>query len=197
MANIFNPFKNAHQLSLDGIETEKRFIKRCPIKRVAKMDLDEGLAMIKSTSNNRKVTVLGSYVLPRKSRRLSLLEDGQLFCCKCGLEGKHWYIEKDLRDPTEHFSLQFYGFDKDGIERMLTWDHIVPKSLGGNDSMNNGQIMCHPCNRDKSNSITEDDIARLDQIGRLRAMINTNPNTYKHELARYMHKSKKETANAA
>lgn len=190
----------AKQLELEGIETPKQFIKRNPIVRVAKMDLDEGLSMIKQTSNNRKVTVLGQYLLPKKSRRLSLLESGHLFCCKCGLEGKHWYIEKDLRDPNEHFSLQFYGFDKDGVERMLTWDHIVPKSLGGNDSLNNGQIMCHPCNRDKSNSITEEDIKLLDQIGRLRAMINTNPNTYKHELARYMNadnRKKKEKVNAA
>lgn len=179
------------QLTLPGVETPKQFVKREPILRVAKLDLDEGLDMIKKVSNNRKVTVLGQYVLPKKSRRLSMLEGGQLFCCKCGLEGKHWYIEKDLRDPSDHFSLQFYGFDKNGVERMLTWDHIVPKSLGGNDSLNNGQIMCHPCNRDKSNDITIDDIKLLDQIGRLRAMINTNPNTYKHELARYMNESKR------
>lgn len=177
------------QMTLPGVETPKQFVKREPILRVAKLDLDEGLDMIKKVSNNRKVTVLGQYVLPKKSRRLSMLEGGQLFCCKCGLEGKHWYIEKDLRDPSDHFSLQFYGFDKNGVERMLTWDHIVPKSLGGNDSLNNGQIMCHPCNRDKSNDITIDDIKLLDQIGRLRAMINTNPNTYKHELARYMNQA--------
>ena len=198
--NVFTVLKNAKQLHLDGVQTEMAFIKRNPIARVARLDLDEGLGMIKQVSNNRQVTVMGKYLLPKKSRRLSLFEDGQLFCCKCGLEGKHWYIEKDMRDPNKHYSLQFYGFDKQGVERMLTWDHIVPKSLGGNDSMHNGQIMCHPCNRDKSNAISEEDIAYFDKIGRLRAMINTNKASYKHELARYMNATnckKKEKVDAA
>ena len=187
---MFTELKNAKQLHLNGVETEVQFVKRNPISRAIRLSLDEGLDMIKQVSNNRRVTVLGKYLMPKKSRRLSLFENGHLFCCKCGLEGKHWYIEKDLRDPSSHFSLQFYGFDKNGVERMLTWDHIIPKSLGGNDSLNNGQIMCHPCNRDKSNTISEDDIKMLDKIGRLRAMINTNPNTYKYELARYMNSIK-------
>ena len=188
---MFLELKKAKQLHLDGVETETQYVKRNPIARAVRLGLDEGLDMIKQVSNNRQVTVMGKYLLPKKSRRLSLFEDGQLFCCKCGLEGKHWYIEKDMRDPNKHHSLQFYGFDKQGVERMLTWDHIVPKSLGGNDSMHNGQIMCHPCNRDKSNSISAEDIATLDQIGRLRRMINTNPATYKHELARYINSTKK------
>lgn len=193
---MFKQLKNAKQLRLDCVESEAQYVKRNPIARAIRLDLDAGLDMIKQVSNNRQVTVMGKYLLPKKSRRLSLLENGQLFCCKCGLEGKHWYIEKDLRDPSKHFSLQFYGFDKNGVERMLTWDHIIPKSLGGNDSMSNGQIMCHPCNRDKSNSISENDIKLLDQIGRLRSMINTNTATYKYELARYM-SSKKEKVDAA
>ncbi|MDB0600312.1 HNH endonuclease signature motif containing protein [Tenacibaculum maritimum] len=33
----------------------------------------------------------------------------------------------------------------------LTFDHVIPKSKGGKDTTENGQILCARCNRRKSN----------------------------------------------
>ena len=40
-----------------------------------------------------------------------------------------------------------------GLKKDLEFDHIIPYSKGGADSVNNLQILCRPCNRKKSNKI--------------------------------------------
>lgn len=39
-------------------------------------------------------------------------------------------------------------------ERYLELDHEVPKSKGGSDGIRNRLLLCHPCNRDKGNTLT-------------------------------------------
>jgi hypothetical protein len=179
------------QLDLPGVDTMHAHIKKNPIHVAKVLDLDAGLSMISLTSNNSSKLIDGIYPVPKKSRRLSLHAGGHLFCCKCGLEGKFWRLEKDLRDPSCYYSLQLYGPTKTDDNVALTWDHIIPKSLGGNDSLVNGQIMCRPCNQQKGMHISIEEIAKLDQIGRLRAMINSNPATYRHNLCKYIKTVKK------
>jgi hypothetical protein len=51
------------------------------------------------------------------------------------------------------FSINLYGI-RDGDEVMLTWDHLLPKSLGGSNRMENAQCMCFTCNNHKRNRLT-------------------------------------------
>ena len=185
------------QLELPGVTTIAQHIRKNPIERVKLLDLDNGLELIEQLSNNKPVEALG-YEFTKKSTRLRLFQNGHLFCCKCGVEGTHWYIERDLRNGHDRFGLQFYGKNKAGQEVMLTWDHIIPKSMGGNDSLSNAQTMCLACNAGKGNECDEQLIAHLDKLGRLQSMIHSNQDTYNHALARYMRvKTKKERCNAA
>ena len=39
-------------------------------------------------------------------------------------------------------------------ERYLELDHEVPKSRSGSDDIRNWLLLCHPCNRDKGNTLT-------------------------------------------
>lgn len=64
-------------------------------------------------------------------------------CIDCGLEGKYFALEKDRKANGYHLNL--YSI-KDGEEILMTKDHIIPKSKGGTDELNNYQTMCRICN---------------------------------------------------
>jgi hypothetical protein len=79
-------------------------------------------------------------------------------CVCCGIEGTYFAKErsaKRLKDgsgfkattKTWHFNL--YATAPDGREVMMTKDHIVPRSKGGEDALRNLQTMCAPCNCNK------------------------------------------------
>lgn len=46
----------------------------------------------------------------------------------------------------------------------MTLDHIVPLSMGGEDSMENLQTACYACNQFKSNILPDDFMDRIIKI---------------------------------
>jgi len=73
-------------------------------------------------------------------------------CVKCGAVGTRFHLELgSVNDMSPHFNL--YGRDAEGKELMFTKDHILPKSKGGRDSLENMQTMCTVCNCEKGNKI--------------------------------------------
>lgn len=77
-----------------------------------------------------------------------------LSCNYCGIEGKYFWLESNTKDKKTkewtnyHFNL--YGIDSNGEEVMLTKDHIVPKSKGGKNCIDNYQCLCVKCNGEKA-----------------------------------------------
>lgn len=78
-------------------------------------------------------------------------------CVSCGLEGKYFWLEtpKSAKDRDNQWHFNLYGVDENGNERMLTKDHIVPKSRGGKNWIGNYQTMCERCNLLKGNSLQD------------------------------------------
>jgi hypothetical protein len=82
-------------------------------------------------------------------------------CVFCGKEGEFFAAEKSHeRDGGYHINL--YGYtswqkDSDGMfqrrELLFTRDHILPKSKGGPDVLENMQTACKKCNEKKDNRI--------------------------------------------
>ena len=73
-----------------------------------------------------------------------------LSCACCGITGSvmilEWQLRGDSSDPKvlqPHFNL--YAVTPDGLV-LMTKDHILPKSQGGQDSLDNYQTMCELCN---------------------------------------------------
>ena len=82
-----------------------------------------------------------------------------LVCAECGRIGTVFYLQENEkgRRILNLFSLT-------DIEVMMTVDHIIPKSKGGKNDMNNLRTMCFPCNVRRGNKIDladlNDDLAK-------------------------------------
>ena len=69
----------------------------------------------------------------------------ELICNVCGLAAGFAAIEAHPSCP-ESIHLNFYSYDVNGAEVMMTWDHIVPRADGGNNTQQNAQCLCEICN---------------------------------------------------
>ena len=71
-------------------------------------------------------------------------------CCECGIEGSFLGIERQPESEGS-YHLNLYGIDLNGEEVLFTKDHIIPKSKGGKNHIDNYQTMCSKCNERKGN----------------------------------------------
>ena len=118
------------------------------------------------TCNRSRVEIDGEMVTAN-SQRLQLFYTKGFRCVKCGTEGKFFIMvkhrtKKGKLDP--HYHLELIGVTPNGEYVLMTKDHILPKSKGGKDELDNYQTMCVLCNGEKADNSEEymsDDIDTL------------------------------------
>ena len=49
-----------------------------------------------------------------------------LKCCKCGIEGKFFALEKNKTQKSNFWHFNLYALDEENNEILMTKDHIVP-----------------------------------------------------------------------
>jgi 5-methylcytosine-specific restriction endonuclease McrA len=127
--------------------------------------------------HNRKTfrTNDGVYDVNMSSNRLECLKRNQT-CVYCHKQGTIWRLETSIArlpkvglscfiddcpwcslqpsklranqgEITPHLNLYHVGVN--GKLTMLTFDHIIPRALGGIDDVSNGQTLCEKCNQKK------------------------------------------------
>ena len=115
--------------------------------------LNSEIGDIIRTCKYQFITLDGDVVKMNSVRLRTFLNKG-CKCVKCGLEGKYFY--KLINNGQYSYHLELFG-EKDGKLVMMTKDHIIPKSKGGANNINNMQPMCEICNSEKANNETEQD----------------------------------------
>lgn len=98
------------------------------------------------------IVCINGYNIRMDSQRYQLFKTKGTICSECGTFGTHYKItidKKNQNNKSAHLNL----YTDDGI--LMTKDHIVPVSLGGEHHIDNYQPMCTNCNKLKCNSIKD------------------------------------------
>ena len=69
----------------------------------------------------------------------------------CGIKGSFFQLHKSnqFNEAPDRAHFNFWAVLPDGNLRLMTKDHIKPKSRGGKDCIENMQTMCYECNQQK------------------------------------------------
>lgn len=125
------------------------------LKPILLYDNYTNLKISTSPNGKRKVRVVeiaGEEIYAFSDRYRNLFVNG--YTCKhCGIIGSFFALEKSKNDNRYH--LNMYALDNEGNEVMMTKDHIIPKSLGGENSIKNYQTLCEKCNVAKGNNMID------------------------------------------
>lgn len=99
-----------------------------------------------------RITFQNGMQISTETQKMKLLWGRkELICNACGIAAGFAALEAH-RDVPAAVHLNFYSYDVNGSEVMLTWDHITPKAEGGGNEQSNAQCLCEICNHLKGAS---------------------------------------------
>lgn len=142
-------------------------------ERIGTMSIEEGIALIRSHmrkskhQQKKRVNVMGQEVALNSLRLYTFASKAT--CCsnpECSTPAAFFAVEmqcKDGRPVNSHYQLNMYGKGPQGHDVLMTHDHTLARSLGGEDSLANTTTMCKSCNQKKS-------IFESQEIERLRSV---------------------------
>lgn len=128
-------------------------------ERVGTFSIDEVFEFLGDDKENsfwkKRYKNFHGYEVHSNSQRYELFYKKGCTCVVCGLKGKYFALERHLTNVnmSSRYHFNLYGTNDLGEEVLITKDHIVPKSLGGKNSIDNYQTMCAPCNWKKKNNM--------------------------------------------
>ena len=120
--------------------------------------IDQVLSFVIFGSKNTRSSSFKVYdglLINMTSQRYQLFKLKGCDCVRCGIKGQYFAIERTppiSPDMPAGWHLNLYALDSANNEVMMTKDHIIPKSRGGKNNLDNYQPMCIICNAMKSNN---------------------------------------------
>lgn len=102
-----------------------------------------------------------TYQVKMNSNRYHVFKNNRS-CVSCGIEGVYMILDMNPGDSSPHFNL--YA-EEHGRLILMTKDHIMAKSKGGTDTLDNFQTCCAVCNNLKANyDLSYEDVKTLRHI---------------------------------
>lgn len=135
---------------------------RKKLKHICKFDAEEIFSLVTNEDVRKDFIINGnSYKVRMNSDRFHVFKKNSC-CVSCGIEGKYMVLDMNPGDSSPHFNL--YA-EEDGRLVLMTKDHILAKSKGGLDVLENFQTMCIVCNNLKgSYDLSLEDCRELRRI---------------------------------
>ena len=125
------------QVDLARMKDRKRLI------HLGEFNLDDVMPYLTEEEVKREYMVEGKPHLVRMNSDRYFVFKNNNRCVSCNLEGTKMILDINPGDQSPHFNL--YAEENDRLV-LMTKDHILAKSKGGTDDLNNYQTMCCTCN---------------------------------------------------
>lgn len=162
---------------IDKIDTRLQLNQLKPVKKtiesvkIAEYNPDDILEHVTDELKTYKEFIVNnqSYVVNTKSSRYKLFAKSKS-CCACGILGSKMILELhingrrngEIKSKKAHFNL--YA-EENGKLILMTKDHIKSLARGGENKMDNYQVMCSICNNLKgSDNLTPHQVNHLRKI---------------------------------
>jgi hypothetical protein len=126
------------------------------------VSLEQGFEVLTKEKPDRLVR--GVHVNPPSGKLLfeHLWDNGHMLrCWECNRLANCWIVEKGKNDRIGSPNLNLYSKGEDGSYMLMTRDHIIPRSYGGVDAVENLRMACSQCNSDRGNEINQLDMEFL------------------------------------
>ena len=134
--------------------------------QIAEFSFNEVLPFIPDAPQRDKVKEsFAGYDVKVSSDRLILFKRNNKCVC-CGIAGNKFVLETHALNQNPHFNL-YACVDGDMI--LMTKDHIIAASKGGNNTLSNYQTMCQICNQ-----IKDDYNINLEELKKVRKSYDSN-----------------------
>jgi hypothetical protein len=171
------------QVDLARMKDRKRLI------HLGEFSLDDVLPHLTEEEFKKEYVAEGTTHLVRMNSDRYFVFKNNNRCVSCDLEGTKMILDINPGDQSPHFNL--YAEENDRLV-LMTKDHILAKSKGGTDELDNYQTMCCTCNNLKGAY----DLQLL-EVKELRRLHNNREKLPRKELRDLINKTREEMASRA
>lgn len=145
--NIYYRFMAAHSVkgvSQGILERRKVF----PVEEVIQFYND-------AIAKGDRHSIIDGVVVRVTGQTLMTFAEKGYTCCECGLQGAYFALERHpgAKGKSAGWFFNLYAINEEGEEIFMNKDHIIPRSRGGKNSIDNYNPMCVICNGKKSNRV--------------------------------------------